>query len=158
MAVDLDKFFLADLQSTQQWGQKLGEILPPGSILLLKGNLGAGKTSLVQGIGKGLGIKEEIVSPTFTIVNEYHEGRIPLYHLDLYRLNPLEVEYLYPDQYWDGEDFPLGITAVEWPERLLSLPHQYLQIELEQKGEGREITLRPKDFQVNLDLLAELSG
>jgi tRNA threonylcarbamoyladenosine biosynthesis protein TsaE len=151
MTVELSTFFLADRQSTQQWGQKLGYLLPAGSILFLKGNLGAGKTSLVQGIGEGLGIEEAVASPTFTIVNEYHEGRIPLYHLDLYRLNPLEVEYLYPDQYWEGEDFPLGITAVEWPEKLLSLPNHYLEIELTPKGEGREVTVRQKDFLLNLD-------
>ncbi len=151
MTVNSHTFFLADSQSTQEWGRKLGQMLPAGSILLLKGNLGAGKTSLVQGIGRGLGIKEEVVSPTFNIINEYHEGRIPLYHLDLYRLNSLEVEYLYPDQYWDGEDFPLGITAVEWPERLNCLPENYLQIELTQKQEGREVTLWEKDFYVSLD-------
>ena len=153
MTVDFYSFFLADLQSTQQWGEKLGQLLPAGSILLLTGNLGAGKTSLVQGIGKGLGIKEEITSPTFNLVNEYHEGRVPLYHLDLYRLNPLEVEYLYPGQYWEGEDFPPGITAVEWPEKLLSLPNPYLEIELIPKEEGRKVILRQKGFPLNLDEL-----
>lgn len=66
------------------FGQKLGETLPPGAVILLRGELGAGKTSLVQGIGLGLGIQEPIVSPTFTLVCEYFQGRVPLYHLDLY--------------------------------------------------------------------------
>ncbi|MEY2985506.1 MAG: tRNA threonylcarbamoyladenosine biosynthesis protein TsaE, partial [Cyanobacteriota bacterium] len=78
--------------ATQAWGKVLGETFLPGSVVLLQGNLGAGKTSLVQGIGLGLGIDEPIVSPTFTLINEYYDGRVPLYHLDLYRLAPEEVD------------------------------------------------------------------
>ncbi|MBE9197003.1 tRNA (adenosine(37)-N6)-threonylcarbamoyltransferase complex ATPase subunit type 1 TsaE [Synechocystis sp. LEGE 06083] len=144
------QFFLPDLNASHQWGQQLAQRLPLGTIILLQGDLGAGKTSLVQGLGRGLGIVGEIVSPTFTIVNEYREGKMPLYHLDLYRLNSLEVEYLYPEQYWQGEDFPLGITAVEWPERLPQLPNQYLQIELRHQGEGRAITLTAQDWAMDL--------
>ena len=82
--------------------------LPPDTILLLKGDLGAGKTTLVQGIGigGGLGITDAIVSPTFTLINEYPEGRLPLYHLDLYRLEPAEVRSLYLEKYWEGRNFP----------------------------------------------------
>ncbi|MBE9175550.1 tRNA (adenosine(37)-N6)-threonylcarbamoyltransferase complex ATPase subunit type 1 TsaE [Synechocystis salina LEGE 06155] len=147
------QFFLSDLNATHQWGQQLAQRLPLGTIILLQGDLGTGKTSLVQGLGQGLGIAGEIVSPTFTIVNEYREGKMPLYHLDLYRLNSLEVEYLYPEQYWQGEDFPLGITAVEWPERLPQLPSQYLQIQLCHQGEGRGITLTDHGWAMDLNEL-----
>ena len=97
----LFKFILTSGEATQNLGRQLGKSLPPGSILLLKGDLGAGKTTLVQGIGEGLGITDAIVSPTFTLINEYPEGRVPLYHLDLYRLEPAEVRSLYLEQYWD---------------------------------------------------------
>lgn len=148
--------FLENLAATHRWGQRLGAMLSPGAIILLSGDLGTGKTSLVQGMAKGLGIAEAIVSPTFNIINEYHEGRCPLYHLDLYRLNPLEVEYLYPEQYWLGEDFPLGVVAVEWPERLPFFPSQYVQIHLNQQGEGRGLIVEGKDYQLR-QLLGQIS-
>ena len=88
--------FLSNHQQTQDFGCLLGEYLPPGTVILLSGNLGAGKTTLVQGIAKGLQICESVVSPTFTLVNEYLDGRLPLYHLDLYRLEPAQVDSIYP--------------------------------------------------------------
>jgi tRNA threonylcarbamoyladenosine biosynthesis protein TsaE len=121
---------LADAQATQQLGKILGESLPAGSVVLLTGDLGAGKTTLVQGIGEGLGIKEPILSPTFTLINEYIEGRLPLYHLDLYRLQSKEIEALYLDTYWESIEVPPGITAIEWAERLPYNPLHYLDIEL----------------------------
>jgi tRNA threonylcarbamoyladenosine biosynthesis protein TsaE len=106
------------LQETVQFGQRLGRSLPPGSILLLHGDLGSGKTTLVKAIGKGLGIADEIVSPTFVLVNEYHSGRIPLYHFDLYRLEPSQVPPLAIEHYWDEAEYEPGIVAVEWADRL----------------------------------------
>ncbi|MGB7412594.1 MAG: tRNA (adenosine(37)-N6)-threonylcarbamoyltransferase complex ATPase subunit type 1 TsaE, partial [Thermosynechococcaceae cyanobacterium] len=97
---------LPNLAATQALGLSLGQVLPAGSILLLEGDLGCGKTSLVQSIGLGLGITDPIVSPTFTLINEYHEGRIPLYHLDLYRLPPADVTDLYLETYWQGIEYP----------------------------------------------------
>ena len=122
--------FLADEMATRNLGVALGRSLPPGSILLLEGDLGSGKTTLVQGIGAGLGITESIASPTFILLNEYPEGRIPLYHLDLYRLQPSEVDALHLESYWDGTEFPLGIVAIEWAERLVYMPLSYLKIQL----------------------------
>lgn len=121
---------LADANATRKLGNVLGRSLPAGTVLLLEGNLGSGKTTLVQGIGEGLGIVEAIASPTFTLINEYLEGRIPLYHLDLYRLKPSEVAALYLESYWDGLENPLGIVAIEWAERLEQRPPDYLQIRL----------------------------
>jgi tRNA threonylcarbamoyladenosine biosynthesis protein TsaE len=121
---------LPDTNATYKLGNVLGRSLPAGTILLLEGNLGSGKTTLVQGIGAGLEIAEAIASPTFTLVNEYLEGRIPLYHLDLYRLQPSEVQSLYLESYWEGIENPLGIVAIEWAERLQQRPPDYLQIRL----------------------------
>jgi tRNA threonylcarbamoyladenosine biosynthesis protein TsaE len=89
----MTKIFLADAQATRSLGISLGQSLPAGTVILLLGELGAGKTTLVQGIGAGVGITEPIVSPTFTLINEYLEGRLPLYHL-AERLPYLPPSYL----------------------------------------------------------------
>jgi tRNA threonylcarbamoyladenosine biosynthesis protein TsaE len=134
---------LANPIATQRLGVRLGESLTAGSVLLLQGNLGSGKTALVQGIGAGLGIAEPIVSPTFVLLNEYFEGRLPLYHFDLYRLSPPETEALYLENYWEGAETPLGIVAIEWAERLVQSPLSYLRIQLDLAAEGRQAMLSP---------------
>jgi tRNA threonylcarbamoyladenosine biosynthesis protein TsaE len=121
---------LADANATHALGVELGRTLTVGSVLLLTGDLGSGKTTLVQGLAQGLEIVDPIVSPTFTIINEYFSGRLPLYHLDLYRLNPAEVDDLHLESYWLGLETELGIVAIEWAERLSDLPPDYLRIEL----------------------------
>jgi tRNA threonylcarbamoyladenosine biosynthesis protein TsaE len=121
---------LADAEATQMLGLELGKSLKAGSVLLLTGDLGSGKTTLVQGLAQGMGIDDSIVSPTFTIINEYSGARLPLYHLDLYRLNPAEVDDLQLESYWLGLETELGIVAIEWAERLSHLPSDYIQIEL----------------------------
>jgi tRNA threonylcarbamoyladenosine biosynthesis protein TsaE len=121
---------LADAKATQMLGIELGKSLTAGSVLLLTGDLGSGKTTLVQGLAQGMGIDDSIVSPTFTIINEYSGARLPLYHLDLYRLNPAEVNDLQLESYWLGLETELGIVAIEWAERLSHLPSNYIQIEL----------------------------
>ena len=121
---------LPSTDATLCLGEQLGELLPARTVILLEGDLGAGKTTLVQGIGKGLGITEPIVSPTFTLINEYTQGRLRLYHLDLYRIKPQEVEELYPELYWEGQEVPPGITAIEWAQRLPYQPSDYLEIQL----------------------------
>ena len=143
---------LPDAEATRSLGRFLGESLPAGSIILLEGDLGAGKTTLVQGIGEGLGIIDPIVSPTFTLINEYGEGRFPLYHFDLYRLSPAEVEDLQPSNYWEGVEFPLGIVAIEWAERLLYKPRDFLRVQLLYSPDfGRQANLFPAgEFVLNL--------
>lgn len=123
---------LKNSQATQNLGYILGKLLPSGSVILLEGDLGAGKTTLVQGIAKGLEIDEPILSPTFTLVNEYTDGRIPLYHLDLYRLDPDQVGSICPEMYWEGIEVTPGIAAIEWQQRLLEKPPQYLYLKLTQ--------------------------
>ncbi|MEH2252266.1 tRNA (adenosine(37)-N6)-threonylcarbamoyltransferase complex ATPase subunit type 1 TsaE [Nostoc sp.] len=138
------KIFLADTKATLRLGITLGKSLTPGSVILLEGDLGAGKTTLVQGIGKGLGIAEPIVSPTFTLINEYTEGRFPLYHLDLYRLEPQEVAALNLESYWEGVEVIPGIVAVEWAERLPYKPDSYLSVSLTyEHGGTRQVELIP---------------
>lgn len=130
------KISLKNAAATQNLGINLGQCLEAGSVILLQGDLGAGKTTLVQGIGKGLGITEPIVSPTFTIVNEYTAGRIPLYHLDLYRLEPQEVAGLNVETYWEGFEVTPGIVAIEWAERMPYQPDNYLIVNLIYGNEG----------------------
>jgi len=129
-------FRLSDAQATRSLGVRLGESLRAGSVILLEGDLGAGKTTLVQGIGAGLGIADAIVSPTFTLINEYPEGRVPLYHLDLYRLDSEAAAALNLESYWDGVEMPLGIVAIEWADRLPYLPDSYLHLNLTYLSEG----------------------
>ena len=131
---------LPNLQATHNLGVRLGKRLNPGTVLLLTGDLGTGKTSLVQGLGVGLGIVETLESPTFTLLNEYHDGRVPLYHLDLYRLTPPEVAELYLEGYWDGTEAPLGIMAIEWCDRLPYLPDRYLNLTLTHTETGRDLS------------------
>lgn len=127
-----------------EFGQRLGRVLPVGSVLLLEGDLGSGKTTLVQGLGAGLGITDAIDSPTFTLINEYLDGRSPLYHLDLYRLEPAEVADLRLETYWEGIEVEPGIVAIEWADRLPLLPRDYLHLRLTHaEPEGRQITLTP---------------
>jgi len=126
----MTQFHLPNAAATREFGKKLGRSLPANSILLLAGNLGAGKTTFVQGLAEGLEIPESIESPTFTLINEYTNGRIPLYHLDLYRLEASEIEDLNLEQYWEGIEVEPGIVAIEWADRLPYKPESYLQIEL----------------------------
>ncbi len=127
---------LANAQATHTLGISLGQSLAAGSVILLTGDLGAGKTTLVQGLGRGLGITEAIVSPTFTLINEYSQGSIPLYHLDLYRLEPQEVAALNLENYWEGFEVIPGIVAIEWAERMPYKPDSYITIALTHADDG----------------------
>ncbi|MCY7322252.1 MAG: tRNA (adenosine(37)-N6)-threonylcarbamoyltransferase complex ATPase subunit type 1 TsaE [Phormidesmis sp. CAN_BIN36] len=147
----MNPLFLPTVTATRELGIRLGQTLSAGSVLLLEGNLGSGKTTLVQGIGAGLGIKDSIDSPTFTLINEYLDGRVPLYHFDLYRLNLSETASLYPETYWEGVEVEPGIVAIEWAERLSYKPQNYLEIRLEYDREsGRQVTFSQiGDFDMN---------
>ncbi|UBF24813.1 tRNA (adenosine(37)-N6)-threonylcarbamoyltransferase complex ATPase subunit type 1 TsaE [Kovacikia minuta CCNUW1] len=140
----LKTLLLPDAAATRNLGIKLGKELPAGSVLLLKGDLGSGKTTLVQGIGEGLGIAEAIDSPTFTLINEYSGGRLPLYHLDLYRLDASETAAITPEIYWEGVEVELGIVAIEWADRLPYIPQNYLHISLTYEDtSGRSAIVTP---------------
>lgn len=100
---------------TQAWGEQWGQKLQGGEVLAIEGPLGAGKTQLVKGLARGLGHPGEVTSPTFTLLHEYTGGRLPLYHLDAYRLEePVRWESLGLQDYFPSA----GVTVVEWPERV----------------------------------------
>ena len=132
---------LKNAAETRSLGVQFGQQLPVGAVLLLRGDLGSGKTSLVQGIGAGLGIRDAIESPTFTLINEYLNGRVPLYHFDLYRLEPQQTATLYPEIYWEGIEVEPGICAIEWSERLSYKPESYLDIRLIYQNTGRKLEI-----------------
>ena len=133
---------LVDENATRQFGYEFSEQLVPGAVLLLFGDLGSGKTTFVQGLAAGLGITGAVASPTFTLVNEYLEGRCPLYHLDLYRLEQDEVIALHPEQYWEGLEVEPGIVAIEWSELLPYLPTSYWKITFShQDSAGRTVEI-----------------
>ncbi len=120
-------------------GRSLAGALPSGSIVLLSGDLGAGKTAFVRGLAEGLGIDPlEVSSPTFTLIQEYRGGRLPLHHVDLYRLASIEVD----DLGLDEMTLEAGITAIEWPDRL---PRPFASAVLvsitHEEGDTRSITI-----------------
>jgi len=124
---------------TRKLGERLADQLKAGDVILLEGELGAGKSELARGVAKGLGVQETVTSPSFTILNVYESGRMPLYHFDWYRLESSEELYeLGMDEYLGGD----GIALVEWPERCPdAVPAQYLRIRIGAEGENtRHIT------------------
>ena len=119
--------FLNEVQ-VNEYGRKLGRELGPGDVVALYGELGSGKTTLAKAIAEGLGVTETVTSPTFTLVLEYKSGRLPLYHVDVYRLEkPEEFADIGLDEYFYGR----GVTIVEWADRIgWLLPEDILRIEL----------------------------
>lgn len=140
-------------EETQDFGARLGNLARPGDVFLLVGKLGAGKTCLTQGIARGLGIKEYAASPSFVVVRELY-GRLPLYHMDFYRLeNPEEIADLGLDDYFYGQ----GVSVVEWAEEGTGLlPPEHLLIEMSYISDtGRRLKLKATGKRYR-DLLAEL--
>lgn len=135
------KIYLENEEKTREIGSRLGQLLTPKSVICLIGDLGAGKTTMTQSLAKSLGVDDYITSPTFTIVNEY-EGRIPLYHFDVYRIGSSEEMYdIGFDEYIDGD----GVCIIEWANLIEDiLPEEYLYIEMNYKETGREMILTPK--------------
>jgi tRNA threonylcarbamoyladenosine biosynthesis protein TsaE len=124
------ELYVDNLVATQAIATQLAQLVQAGTIILLEGNLGSGKTTFMQAFGRALGINTAIASPTFTLIDEYTEGRLPLYHIDLYRLEPPQVPSLHLEEYWRGEDFPLGVVAIEWASKLINIPPHHLKINL----------------------------
>ena len=129
----MQKLVLKSAEETENFGILLGRLLVPGSIVLLSGELGTGKTTLTKGIAKGLGLTVPVTSPTFTIVQEYEGGRLPLYHIDTYRLgDPAELLEIGIEEYLNSA----GVTVIEWPEIIFDfLPGEYLEVFLS-RGES----------------------
>ena len=117
---------------TESLGVRLGKAALPDDVIALWGELGSGKTTLVRGIARGLGIDErDVTSPTFVIVHEHDGGRLPLFHIDLYRLAPGDA----PSTGWEEALSGGGVTAIEWPDRVEPrLPEDRLDVHLAHKG------------------------
>lgn len=127
-------------EETMNFGRELGAKLGPGDVVALFGGLGAGKTTLTKGIARGAGVEAEVFSPTFTLIHE-HPGRVPFYHVDLYRLTGDEdVEYLGLEEYLYGD----GVVIIEWADRAPSLlPKEHIEITLDYADDdGRKIQIR----------------
>jgi tRNA threonylcarbamoyladenosine biosynthesis protein TsaE len=146
-------------EDTTALGARLAAGLAPGDVVVLRGTLGAGKTVLTQGIGRGLGVREPIISPTFTLLREYHSGRLPLYHVDAYRLaGPVEALTFGLDEYLYGD----GVTVVEWGERVSPLlPPDHLAVAIDYGGPGeRTFRLVPHGsrYHALLTVLADMES
>ena len=112
------RFITNGPEETEALGARLARALEPGAVVAFTGDLGAGKTAFVRGLARGLGIRDRITSPTFTIVNEYEGGRLPLFHFDLYRLGCADELF---DIGWEDYLARGGVCAVEWSERMEEL-------------------------------------
>ena len=133
------EFITHSPEETEKIGEALAKNLQPGTILAYRGDLGAGKTAFTRGLARGLGCKETVTSPTYTIVNEYLGGRLPLFHFDMYRLAS-------SDDLWDigWEDYldREGVCAVEWSENVQDAMEDAVTVTIEKLGEStRRITI-----------------
>ena len=127
-------------EQTEEVGAALSKVLSPGTVIAYRGDLGAGKTAFTRGLARGLGVTDPVTSPTYTIVNEYLGGRMPLFHFDMYRLHSA-------DDLWDigWEDYLErgGICAVEWSENVAGAMEDAITVTIEKLGEdSRRITIR----------------
>ena len=135
---------------TEAIGAALGKILKPGTVIAYRGDLGAGKTAFTRGLAKGLGSKEMVTSPTYTIVNEYLDGRLPLFHFDMYRLASAEDLW---DIGWEDYLDRNGVCAVEWSENVDDAMEDAIYITIEKLGEeSRRITIEGGDYLADLSL------
>ena len=135
---------------TEAVGLTLGEILMPGAVIAFRGDLGAGKTTFIRGLARGLGYKDLVTSPTYTIVNEYLGGRLPLFHFDMYRLAS-------SDDLWDigWEDYLErgGVCAVEWSENVRDAMEDAIVVRIEKTGEdSRCITIEGGDYLADFSI------
>ena len=133
------EFITNSPEETEALGAALGKRLPAGTVIAYRGDLGAGKTAFTRGLARGLGCTEQVTSPTYTIVNEYLGGRLPLFHFDMYRLTS-------SDDLWDigWEDYLErgGVCAVEWSENVAEAMEDAITVTIEKLGEDtRRITI-----------------
>ena len=135
---------------TEQIGAALAKILPAGTVIAYRGDLGAGKTAFTRGLAKGLGCTDMVTSPTYTIVNEYLSGKMPLFHFDMYRLRSAEDLW---DIGWEDYLDRGGICAVEWSENVAEAMDGAITVRIEKTGEEtRRITVEGGDSLADLSL------
>ena len=137
-------------EETEKIGEMLAQKLAPGTIIAYQGDLGAGKTAFTRGLARGLGCTEQVTSPTYTIVNEYLRGRMPLFHFDMYRLRSADDLWgIGWDDYLDRG----GICAVEWSENVVEAMENAITVTIEKTGEdSRRITVEGVDLDAFADL------
>ena len=129
---------------TEAVGVALGKILKPGTVLAYEGDLGAGKTAFTRGLARGLGCTDMVTSPTYTIVNEYLSGRMPLFHFDMYRLRSSDDLF---DIGWEDYLERGGVCAVEWSENVADAMEDAIRIRIEKTGdESRRITIEGGEY------------
>ena len=130
-------------EETEAVGAALGRIVPAGTVLAYRGDLGAGKTAFTRGLARGLGCRETVTSPTYTIVNEYLSGRMPLFHFDMYRLSSSDELF---DIGWEDYLERGGVCAVEWSENVADALDGAITVTIEKLGEDcRKITVEGAD-------------
>ena len=127
------EFITNSPEETEKIGEKLAKALPAGTILAYRGDLGAGKTAFTRGLARGLGANEPVTSPTYTIVNEYLSGRLPLFHFDMYRLRSADDLF---DIGWEDYLDRNGICAVEWSENVAEAMEDAVFITIQKTGEN----------------------
>ena len=133
------EFLTNSPEETEAVGKRLGERLTPGMVIAYQGDLGAGKTAFTRGVALGLGAKEQVTSPTYTIVNEYLSGKYPLFHFDMYRLASSDDLF---DIGWEDYLDRGGICAVEWSENVADAMENAIVVTIEKLGEDtRRITI-----------------
>ena len=126
-------FYSNSPQDTALLGAALGKLLTPGAVIAYEGDLGAGKTAFTRGLAKGLGSNDPVTSPTYTIVNEYLGGRLPLFHFDMYRLRSAEDLW---DIGWDDYLERGGVCAVEWSENVREALESPIFVRIEKTGDS----------------------
>ena len=125
---------------TEALGRRLGRCVPAGAVVAYTGDLGAGKTAFTRGLARGLGIRERVTSPTFTIVNEYEGGRLPLFHFDMYRLGSSEELF---DIGWEEYLARGGVCAVEWSENVPdALEGEVIRVDIRRGGADNQRDIR----------------
>ena len=136
------EYTTAGEEQTEALGFRLGQLIQPGAVIAYTGDLGAGKTAFTRGLARGLGIPDRVTSPTFTIVNEYEGGRLPLFHFDMYRLGSADELF---DIGWEDYLARGGVCAVEWSEQVSgAVPEDAVLVDIA-RGEGendRIITIK----------------
>lgn len=137
-------------RETEELAQKLAASLRPGTVIAYKGDLGAGKTAFTRGLARGLGISDPVTSPTYTIVNEYLSGKMPLFHFDMYRLSSSDDLF---DIGWEDYLERGGVCAVEWSENVADAMENAIFITIEKTGEeSRRITVEGEIGDVDIGL------
>lgn len=127
------KYVTHSPEETEALGERFAKILTPGTIIAYRGDLGAGKTAFTRGLARGLDCREQVTSPTYTIVNEYLGGRLPLFHFDMYRLRSSDDLF---DIGWDDYLDRGGICAVEWSENVADAMEDPITVTIEKTGEN----------------------